>query len=332
MSYSIFLIFLFLSSAKSTELKSLKFEQVPNTEVYNYFEKPLNVPDKNLGFKLNPSTQLRHVRKYKESIVYDVVYSIDDQGRRLHSTTQSNSTNQNFAVFFGCSFIFGIGINDDKTLPHFFQKNRPSYNVYNYGVGGTGPNYMLAQLQAGQLNKDQLGESGVLIYSYIPNHLRRANGLWPSLRWTAPTPYYEIQNEKLVREKNFTEGRYWQTLLYSFVGKALSVLGKPYVDFPQINQKHVNHTCQIIQESQKEFLKQFPTSKFYTLIHPSSKDYSSVSYKHTLSLIKCLKTKNISVIEMRYDLDIENYAIQNDHHPTALSNKEIAEKLKQVIL
>src|SRR5262249_33581885 len=49
--------------------------------------------------------------------IYDVKYSIDDNGVRKALLHQSGKP----VFFFGCSFTFGVGVNDDETLPHQFS-------------------------------------------------------------------------------------------------------------------------------------------------------------------------------------------------------------------
>ena len=44
---------------------------------------------------------------------------------------------------------FGLGVNDDETMPFYVAQYASHYTPYNYCVSGHHPHYVLAQLTAG---------------------------------------------------------------------------------------------------------------------------------------------------------------------------------------
>ena len=87
-----------------------------------------------------------------DETVYDVTYTIDSDHSRL-APIDSKSSKPGIAVnFFGGSFMFGEGLNDDQTIPYFFTRFVPGATVKNYGFHGHGVHNslkLLDDLEAG---------------------------------------------------------------------------------------------------------------------------------------------------------------------------------------
>src|SRR5437879_10062020 len=83
---------------------------------------------------------------------------------------------RHFLLFFGCSMTFGLGVNDNETMPFYMAQYASHYRPYNYGVSGYGPHYMLAQLQRGDLTKDIHETHGIALYTFIDHHIDRPIG------------------------------------------------------------------------------------------------------------------------------------------------------------
>jgi hypothetical protein len=92
---------------------------------------------------------LFHQQKTDQSTgatVYNVDYSIDSN---LLRHTQSCETGPAI-VFFGCSFMFGAGLNDADTLAQAFADSLDrKERVLNLGFPGYGPQQFLSEMQSG---------------------------------------------------------------------------------------------------------------------------------------------------------------------------------------
>ncbi|OQY36439.1 MAG: hypothetical protein B6243_03195 [Anaerolineaceae bacterium 4572_5.2] len=120
------------------------------TYTQNFFQ-----DDDLLGYIPVPNTRVNSIKKLGDDLIYDVEYSIDQYSRRevpglefrVSGSETSNTkpeTRNQFILFFGGSFIFGEGLNDDETLPAHVGRLAPRYRPYNYGLSGYGPQQMLA--------------------------------------------------------------------------------------------------------------------------------------------------------------------------------------------
>ena len=211
-------------------------------------------------------------RKYwkeDQRVIYDVTYTIDEHKRRMTPFKDTSNTDK-FAIFFGGSFTFGEGVEDNQTLPYYFGVFTEKYHPYNYGFHGHGPTEMLAKLETMDLPKEVSEKKGVLIYSFIDNHVKRTVGsMFFVTDWGWHKPYYYLtSNDEIIRQGSFLTGRPLLTRLYRLLGKS-KILRYFEVDFPlQIGQEQLRLVFRVIEESRMLFLKQFPGSQFYVLIWP----------------------------------------------------------------
>src|SRR3984957_9673624 len=81
--------------------------------------------------------------------IYSVNYTIDRDLLRQTLSCKKGSA----IVFFGCSFTFGEGVNDDQTLPQNFanQLDR-KVRVLNLGFSGYGPQQFLREEETGRFD------------------------------------------------------------------------------------------------------------------------------------------------------------------------------------
>ena len=157
--------------------------------------KPKTISQLPLGYELHPDNLGRRVGVELQtgSILMDGAFSIDAFGTRI---TRGNPSGDIY-LFFGCSFTFGYGLDDDQTIPHFFSEAAGfDKRVLNLGVSASGPNSALRDMEldyrTGRAGVDPARVKGV-VYTLIDSH---------PLRVTRPdhrlSPYYEVENGRAV--------------------------------------------------------------------------------------------------------------------------------------
>jgi len=280
------------------------------------------IPHPNLGYIHRPSSQIRHIHRTLDKIVYNVTYSFDQFSRRTYPNDIKEKRDF-FLILHGCSFTYGNGLDDHQTLSYFTDHGTSQFKSYNYAIGASAPNIMLAHIQENNLKKQIAQKKGVFTYIYIDGHITRSNGFLQELSWMEETPYYNLKDGKLIRKQSFKEGSPLRTKFFRFLRDKLSVDTIFERNFPSISESHINYTCRLIAESRNEFLSQFPDSKFIMLIHP-------------LSFLKpklksCLLKENVQIVD---DLNIDDlkfnrlsYIIENDGHPNEKFNRFLANAL-----
>jgi hypothetical protein len=278
--------------------------------------------DKHLGYKPKPNMQFssKKTRKKDGKVVYDVVYSIDTYGRRITPVSNAAGRTEGFILYFGGSFTFGEGVNDNETMPFYVSQFAPKRLPYNYGFRGYGPQQMLANLQSDKITEEVKSTGrGILVYTFIDDHVRRVIGSIRVLFFVHPHPYYTLdRNDQLVRRGSFTSGRPILTKLYRVMGKS-QTLKCFHIDFPKVNERHLRLTARLISESRRIFREKFGSDDFYVLIYPGSTHYGK-------RLIPFLEKANIKYVDYS-NLTFEE--IKGDSHPTTTAHMEVAARLSR---
>ncbi len=105
--------------------------------------------DDTLGYAPNRNTHVTAKKYYGHKVLYDVIYSIDEQGLRIAPPRDQTSISA-CIVFFGDSVTFGEGVKNDQNFPYLVGvKTNGRFAICNFAFSGYGPHQMLANLQSG---------------------------------------------------------------------------------------------------------------------------------------------------------------------------------------
>jgi hypothetical protein len=131
-------------------------------------------------------------------LVYDVEYSMPNGWRVTPDSLKKNGPT---VMFFGDSFTFGDGVNDDETLPNAFSI-LSGMRAANFGLSGWGPHQMLRLLELDIPKKTESGSPSLMVYTAIDDHISRAAG---HVAWDPNGPLYAIQNGQARYVGSFSE-------------------------------------------------------------------------------------------------------------------------------
>jgi hypothetical protein len=139
-----------------------------------------------LGSLPTPKTAIDFKEFLDGQLIGNVTYRIDTNGlREIPSAIQGRPYK---VAFFGCSFMFGHGVENDQTLPYYFIRNsKGTFEGFNFAGEGWGPHQMLREVETDFVRR-VAGTPDLAIYEAIPDHLRRAAGRAP---WE-DGPKYEL--------------------------------------------------------------------------------------------------------------------------------------------
>jgi hypothetical protein len=162
--------------------------------------------DADLGRVPRRGIVTRSVRRSEGQTLYDVRYTIGANGLRA---TPGSGIEGPAIVFFGGSFMFGEGVEDDETLPAYVAAKLGGRSVLNAGFHGYGPHQMLRSLEQGRL--EVLVPEGVdeVVYLGIEGHEARAAG---RVTWDIAGPRYELRDGIPVYDGPFHRGLPWFAL------------------------------------------------------------------------------------------------------------------------
>lgn len=126
----------------------------------------LAVRDSLLGYRLPPGG---HREEGGAS------YDIDADGLRVGPPPRA--TPDGCVLFFGCSFTFGEGVDDDQTFAYRVEvRTDGRFRSRNFGVSGSGPHYALGQVEGGTVERAAHCAPTHAMYLVLPHHLVRVRG------------------------------------------------------------------------------------------------------------------------------------------------------------
>ncbi|GAB4432199.1 MAG: hypothetical protein Kow0031_13560 [Anaerolineae bacterium] len=279
-------------------------------------------PDEQFGFVLLPGAVVTATETMGDRLIYQVQYSITDQGRRPVPVTQPVDR-QRFALFFGGSFIFGDGLADDEQLPYYLGQLAPGYTPYNFGVSGYGPTQALAQLQFQDLPAEVTQSEGIAIYTYICAHISRVVGTMERVNsFGGNMPYFALgPNNRAEYRGDFGSVYPQLPALYAVLGMSETV--KYFnLSFPPITDSHYRLTAAILAEMERELQRQFDAVDFYVLLYPGSGSCAPLLRPH----LDELGVKYLDYSELLAGREPSQYFIP-DGHPTSRAQQTVAEQL-----
>lgn len=286
------------------------------------------------GWVLVPNNKGTEFHAANGELIYRSEYSTDEFGRRVTPDSNPEIDDRVAVLFFGCSFTFGMGVNDDQTLPSQFSNlGSEKYHVYNYGVNGYGTSHMFLQSEN---IKNQIKESNVIVvYNLYKDHLMRSiGGMTVYTTWGKHFPYVGYDEKGCLSYLgNFDKDRNpVVNSLYTTLSKS-GIVQTKHLRFPIINQSHYNLYKDMITETRRNIEKQKILERFYILAYPDAALHTKKELNKLIETSKEISYVTVLDYSNMFDTRKEEYCIspRYDIHPTPLSYKLVAEKLYEDI-
>jgi hypothetical protein len=274
-----------------------------------------------LGYALQKSCQMRATKYYDKKLLYDVTYTTDANGWRVVPYISPDSATA--VAFFGCSYTFGEGVNDNETLPYrFAEKSGGRFTAFNFGIYGYGPHQMLAILE-NQLEKSALGgqQPRFAIYQALVHHVTRCAGhSW----WDQAGPKYILDGQNEAFYTGPFQDLYRQEFLKTLIRSHIMRLR--FSRSPQITSADINLYVGIVKKSANIFHRRYG-GEFYVLLWPEpDQTYTEVFTQLRAQQIKVIKVEDVLP---DYNTEEKKYRpnIPVDYHPAPLTYEKIAEGL-----
>ena len=247
-------------------------------------------------------------------IIIDKYYTINEDGFRM--TPKINNLKATKSInFFGGSFTFGYGLNDDQTLPYYVQNYFTDWKVNNYGISGYGVHQMLAQIIK---EPNILSDINILVTDsgHIPRVTCKRD-------FSFGTPKFILNEKKEVIKSgncNFISAMDHipvPRIIGSIINRSMIknrflniYQSKNYYDDESVELyiKIIKKINDIVDNNQKKFFIGFMNST------------DEIDKK----LIQILKKNNIDLIDLSLDLNNKKYWLP-DTHTSAEGNKKRAD-------
>ncbi len=259
------------------------------------------ITDKYLNFKvLKPNTEVSAIKKIDDNVVYDVVYTSDKSSFRQ---TKGN-IKANTYIFMGCSYMFGVGVNDNETIPYYFsQLSDFKYNVINAAFPSTATYISYALLDSNKLIECVDTKIEYIIYEFFSDHIYR--------NLVGSNIVYKIDAGNLVKVEK---------------GEPIEIFTNKILQ-SKYKEKGLNLTIKLLEEMNKLAAEKY-NSKFLVVLYEFY-DHDNIT-KDLKTALDELNIENIYT-NIRINNNIDYYVIKRDDHLTKNANKEIAQRIYNYI-
>lgn len=285
-----------------------------------------------IGFLPLPGGMAR-VRKYSENeeLIYDVWYGFDHWGRRQIGSFHSELPP---ALFLGCSFTLGEGVQGGQSFAARFGQLQTQYRPLVHAFQAWGPSTLLRLVTSDTFDEDlrtsfEKNQNGIAIYTFIDHHLMRTIGgsdvSASRDQWLKSIPVYELDGDVLNYRGLFRDARPLLSWFYYFYHHALAksaLLTAFAPHLPIYSSRHIDLMVAVIAELKSAVLKKTGIATFKVMIYPGSSAAQWVAPR--------LKARGIDVLDYS-SLRLEDYAskvvFKGDSHPTAEAHEVIGKLL-----
>jgi len=242
-------------------------------------------------------------------------------GVRRPSPPPVSSSATHCVLFFGCSYTFGEGVRDDQTFAYLVQsKTGGRLQSRNFGVSGTAPQYALAQIEDGLVERDAGCTPTDAIYLVLPHHLVRVGGKW-AIHFG---PRYVLQpSGEVVRA-----GTFHQPVL-PFLAEIMRHTSMLYVakfgyaaEGPVL-ESDFRLILALVRSVREKLQQRYPEIRFELLYWDDTEDADA------RELGERLRTLGIPIHELSgifpgiHDPNSDVY-LGGDHHPSVLAHERLA--------
>ena len=250
-----------------------------------------------------------------DELVFNAVYTFLESGWRI---TPQNPDAKYAIVFFGCSFTYGEGLDDEESIPYKLGNILgKDYQVFNFAYTGYGAHHMLAQIQNGFIDDiAKKYEKVVYFFLTIQGHAMRSAGY---AVWDEHGPWYELENGQLVHKGRFPDKKRIFRPIDKFFRKSLAY---KKLTAPKKSSQAAQDTLYmaIVAESDKK-LREKSEAGLTVLVWPEA------------PYINALKENNVKIIDLRETFPNGTFSaefqIPHDGHPNALATDIAAKALTE---
>ena len=270
------------------------------------------------GYRANPGVYTSRKTTSDGEEIYDVVYTIGEDGYR--NTANPDKSN---IYLYGGSFAFGEGLNDNETLSHYLWENY-SLPVKNVGFHGFGLHQALFNIENGIS-----AENGVNILLTAPFH---------SLR-SACKPGFSIGTPRYVVADGYAElsgfcpedTAFMKILKYSNI---FNMVNRLVDNWDIIRDEDVELYLSIVRSIQR-YTNENNSKLIIAFIRATDEELSNTSWTNESIMLELDKISDylvdVTLSESPENLERKYYIHRDDKHPSALANSERARLIAPVL-
>lgn len=261
------------------------------------------------GYRPNPGVYTSRKLTSEGDIIYDVVYTIGEDGYR------NDIKSTDFAAYiYGGSFTFGEGLNDNETLSFFLLHNH-GISSKNVGVQGYGLHQALYNIEQGLVPQK---ENVVNVLLTAPWHALRSSC---KRSYAAGTPKYVLTEEGIQLNGVCAGGSFIYRVLQR--SNVFSLVASIFEEVNVITDSDIDLYIEIIKRIARH-TEDKNSELIIAYIDATNKRLANTRWSNE-SIIKELSNfatvLDVTLAETSEELDPRFYIHERDIHPSAIANE-----------
>ena len=259
-------------------------------------------------------------------VIYDVNYSINSDLIRLTRSCQKGPT----VAFFGCSFTFGQGVNDNETMPQYLSDAfGDNLRVLNLGFPGYGPQQFLRELETGHFDRVVGPQPKLFVFLTAAWHIVRSSC---KASWVTDGPRYGLVDDKVVYQGTCSTGFARWLKQWAQNSAAYRLFIQPRLE--QINHADVDLYIRITLAAIDLAKTKYGVPTLIPYVR-SKEAYLRPTGFSDDDIIQRLRDGGADVVDVSLDKEQaagEPVIIKGDGHATGFGNRLLATRLKNYIV
>jgi hypothetical protein len=263
-----------------------------------------------------------------EKIFYDHTAEIDVFGFRKTPSAFVRDRAHHL-ILAGCSFTFGMGVNDDQVFAHRLSRDMPDAAVVNMSRNGGHAQDLLYIWRYFNWQEVIAPRQGTLIYTFIPDHLERIAGSWRNLQLRDPhSARFRESEDGLEFAGTWSESRKWKwiQLLKQLKLDGIWLRLVWWARYSELETAEELFVASL-QELKKEYLQKFPQGRFVVTKFPF--DQFGLDERSEAKLRRLIQSAGFEVWDFPYEAgSLKNEGrIPGDEHPSSEAHAQFAKLL-----
>ena len=242
--------------------------------------------------------------------------------RITHPLDAKTSGNKKEIWIFGCSLTHGWRLNDAETYPWLLQQDLPDYEVVNFGVDGYGSVQSLIQLQE-SLKAGKKPAIVVFAYAWFHDPRNVLTRSWKKALF--------INNR--LGAVNYPYGRMSADNKLVLCNDPLAYAGFPLLRYSALaNLLDEQYDASLEGSYRQHEVSRAVVDEFWNLCKSNGIEFVLAGiYPDPLAteMLQSFNAKGAMTVDISVDMTLpENANMPYDAHPSAVANKQFAQKLK----
>lgn len=282
-------------------------------------------------FKENFSGRLKSTNQTLGTTIFDVQVTTDNYGRRISKPIGSKRKSQQHLFFLGCSYIFGVAVNDWETVPWRINEMQTEFEAYNNATFSFGTSDVLRISYKPDFAEGLEQKKGIAIYNFIPDHLFRMINSTINRPWGASlASMRETSDGHFEYEGSFRESHRIKTHVFKMLANT-NLFELLKIQLPPVTDHTYDLAARMILEIRNNYRKRTnPDNLFIVALYPDPTD--NIDLNLLRASLSRHKIDFLDYSHTRMEVYFNHYArVPYDGHPNAASHKLYAQVLMKDI-